>query len=374
MKQILYSLNIPTKVYYGRGVLEISLEKVQKECSWLSGNILIVTTGRSLKRLGYIERLINYFKRISTVTSVEVFDDISANPILSEINEAISLGKEVNSNIIVGFGGGSALDAAKAVAAGIPSETSIYELFRRNIEPKTVLPIIAIPTTAGTGSELSKAAILNDEEEKTKGGLRGTALFPQIAIVDSVFTESVPFHITMETGFDVLAHAIESYVATSASPFSEMLSEYVIKEGTKSIKKLVENLDDIEAREKMSFCSMIMGMNLGNTGTGLPHRMQYPIGSITNSSHGEGLAILYPAWIRYEKKYSEEKMEKVFSLMEVSEIEELLDLMKLRKNLRMLGIDESELQVFHQRVTGNIANDPVSVEDDVIQKIYMESY
>ena len=153
-----------------------------------------------------------------------------------------------------------------------------------------------------------------------------------------------------------------------------MLSEYVIREATKSIRKLTKDLNDTQAREKMSFCSMIMGINLGNTGTALPHRMQYPIGAHTESSHGAGLAVLYPSWMKYERIYSSEKISNVLTFMEYKEIEELLTEMKLTKKLRDLGIQEKELLQMADEVTGNVGNDPASVEKDIVHKIYMESF
>ena len=370
----MYGLNIPTKIYYGRNILEEGIRRAHSETEIIRGNVLIVSTGRSLIRLGYLDMLKEALNGISDVQDVIVYDQISANPKLIEVCDAVSLGRKEKCQVVVGFGGGSALDAAKAVAAGIPDGTDIKEMFRGNKEPQKVLPIIAVPTTAGTGSELSKAAILSDTELGIKGGLRGSKLFPKAAIVDSVFTESVPFAITMETGFDVLAHAIESYVAKTASPFSEMISEYVIREATKSIRKLTKDLHDKQAREKMSFCSMIMGINLGNTGTALPHRMQYPIGAHTESSHGAGLAALYPSWIKYEKIYSPKKISRVFELMECKEISDLLKEMKLNKKLTDLGIQKNQLKQMANEVTGNVGNDPAFVEKDIIYKIYQESF
>ena len=374
MEQLMYGLNIPTKIYYGRNILEEGIRRAHSETEIIRGNVLIVSTGRSLIRLGYLDMLKEALNGISDVQDVIVYDQISANPKLIEVCDAVSLGRKEKCQVVVGFGGGSALDAAKAVAAGIPDGTDIKEMFRGNKEPQKVLPIIAVPTTAGTGSELSKAAILSDTELGIKGGLRGSKLFPKAAIVDSVFTESVPFAITMETGFDVLAHAIESYVAKTASPFSEMISEYVIREATKSIRKLTKDLHDKQAREKMSFCSMIMGINLGNTGTALPHRMQYPIGAHTESSHGAGLAALYPSWIKYEKIYSPKKISRVFELMECKEISDLLKEMKLNKKLTDLGIQKNQLKQMANEVTGNVGNDPAFVEKDIIYKIYQESF
>ena len=119
---------------------------------------------------------------------------------------------------------------------------------------------------------------------------------------------------------------------------------------------------------------MIMGINLGNTGTALPHRMQYPIGAHTESSHGAGLAVLYPSWMKYEKIYSPEKISRVLVLMECKEIEELSTEMKLTRKLRNFGIQENELLQMADEVTGNVGNDPASVEEDIIYKIYQESF
>lgn len=371
--QVIYKLNIPTKSFFGRNIWEKSLCEVISSNAEFSGKVLIVSTGRSLKRLGYIDKLTDCLKKFLTVDDVIVSDEISANPKLSEVEEAVLLGKNNHVSFIIGFGGGSALDAAKAVAAGIASDKSVTKMFREGIAPSEVLPIIAIPTTAGTGSEFSKAAILSDEENETKGGLRGDKLFPKIAIVDSMFTETVPFKVTMETGFDVLAHAIESYVSVAATPFTEMLSEYVMREASMSIKNLVDNLEDTDARNKLSFCSMIMGINLGNASTALPHRMQYPIGAHTGTSHGIGLSSLYKSWLKYEAKYSSRKVEKILELLDVKSIEEFFEIMGLNSSLTDLGLDEDSVSTLVDEVTGSIQNDPASKEENVLIKIYTES-
>ena len=368
-----YKISIPTKVYFGRSILEKALSEVLGSERTEHNRILIVTTGRSLIKMGHLDRLRNCIQKCDSNIKIYVYDDISANPCLDEIENGVKAAKAEGIQVVIGFGGGSAMDAAKAIAAGAVSDTTITEMFRAGTEPEAVLPVIAIPTTAGTGSELSKAAILTDKQDVKKGGLRGDKLYPNIAIVDSELTETVPYKTTMETGFDVLAHAIESYVSKKASPFSEMLSEYVIREAGKSIRRLAENPSDIDARECLSYCSMIMGINLGNTGTALPHRLQYPIGAHTNSSHGAGLAAMYPAWIRHEAKYSEEKIQKIYELLDTDNVEDLLGLMGISRKLSELGVKRDMIERMTEEVTGSIENDPASQEKDIIKQIYMES-
>lgn len=311
---------------------------------FLCGNIMLVTTGRSLARLGYVEELAETIRRCSSAERVLVFDCVSANPRLSEVRKGILEGKENRIRAVVGFGGGSAIDGAKAIAAGVGMDEEIGELFYGGKEPGRALPVIAIPTTAGTGSELSRAAIITDEENRKKGGIRGAALYPKAAIVDSAFTDSVPFAVTMETGFDVFAHAMESYLSLAGSPYTRMQSEYGIQAVGKYLPRLAQDLGDKEARDRLSFASMIMGINLGNAGTCLPHRLQYPVGARTDTSHGAGLAALFTAWISCEHGHAPSVVER--------------------------GL----LEAMASEVAGNINHDPAARDKEIIMKLYALSF
>ena len=185
-----YQLNVPTKVYFGRDILK---EVISGQQEAIKGTVLIVTTGRSLIRLGHLERLKEMISDLPHVRKIVIFDEISANPRLSEVEKGTELGKQESVDVVIGFGGGSALDAAKAIAVGIGHEERIGEFFYNHKEPTgRTLPIVAIPTTSGTGSELSKAAIITDDEKRVKGGIRGTALYPRLAIVDRTSLPSPP--------------------------------------------------------------------------------------------------------------------------------------------------------------------------------------
>ncbi len=379
-----YQLNIPTKVYFGR---DIWREAIKSWDSLFYGNVLIVTTGCSLNRLGYVQELERVIKECVLVRHLVTFDSISANPKLSEVKDGITMGKAEGIDVVVGFGGGSAIDAAKAIALGIGTDRNIEDFFDYGIEAKgEALPVIAIPTTAGTGSELSKAAILTKEHQNIKRGIRGTALYPKAAIVDSVFTESVPYKITMETGFDVLAHGIESYISRAASPYTRMQSEYAVGIVGKYLSILSEDLHNIKARQKMSYASMIMGINLGNASTCLPHRMQYPLGAYTNTSHGNGIAALFTSWISMEYSYVPEKVEKMLGLLTrkricggdecAGEMYQFIKKLGLPTGLKELGVDSSLLKVMAEAVEGNLKNDPAIEGSDreILLKLYEEAW
>lgn len=373
-----YRITIPTKVYFGRNIWRKALAEQEP---FLQGKTMIVTTGRSLERLGYVDEVCLELQKYNQVKQVTIFDHVSANPKLSEIQEGIERGRQDQINLIVGFGGGSAVDAAKAIAAGVRADEDIRTIFYEEKEPgNNTLPIIAMPTTAGTGSELSKAAIITDERRKIKSGIRGSALFPRIAIVDSFFTESVPLQTTMETGFDVLAHAIESFISKAASPYTRMQSETAVRIVGKYLPRLTACLSDIEAREQMSYASMIMGINLANASTCLPHRLQYPIGAHTDTSHGAGLAALFPAWITCEYQYAPEAVENMMSLLGgvtvcgekpcTAAMRRFIETLGLEVSLQEMGIEEEQLSVMSGEVSGNMQNDPAAQEAGIVHRLY----
>ena len=377
-----FELEYNTKIFFGTGILK---ETMQKIAEYLVGNILIVTTGRSLIKYGYLDKLMGCLKHIETVQQVAVYDSISQNPKLEDVVKAIKLGREIDANLVIGFGGGSALDAAKAAAIGIPKKADIqdmeqYLIFGKEPE-KSTLPIVAIPTTAGTGSELSKGAILSSEHYHIKSGIRGAYIIPKIAIVDAEFTWTVPEQITMETGFDVLAHAIESYVAQKANLFSEMLSEKAIEIVGPNLRRLKKNLDDHVAREELCYASMIMGLNLVNVGTCLPHRIQYPIGEYTQTTHAAGLVAVFPAWLECEYEVNSRKIETVFKLLDIK-----LDNGRIVENfrrfqhelgidytLKTLGIESSVVEMLTDQITGNLGNDKLYQGKDILFKIIRNS-
>lgn len=377
-----FVLNISTKVYFGTGITQKALEK-EKE-SLFGKNVMIVTTGRSLSRYGYVDKLKEILCHIVNCKNVIVYDNVSQNPRLKEIEEASHIGKEKEIQLVIGLGGGSALDAAKAVAAGIVQPEQIEDMLIKGVEPsEQTLPIIAIPTTAGTGSELSRAAIVTSDRLHIKGGIRGEKMIPKIAIVDAEYTWTVPYKITMETGFDVLAHAVESYVVAKADLFSEMLSEHVIKIVGETLLKLADNLDNHDAREKMCFASMLMGINLANVGTALPHRMQYPIGAATDTSHGAGLIALYPAWVEHEYGVNRDKVNNILKWLNYEPadtglqarqvMKDIIQRLDIDYSLQTLGINENMLAALAENVTGNIANDILSQQPGIMEVILKES-
>lgn len=373
-----FAWEVPTRIHFGT---DICAKALVAERNCLKGcKALLVYTGHTLRENGTLDKLQGLLQE-NGCTEVLTYGGHGANP---EISEAETAGKHIlehGVNLIVALGGGSAIDLAKGAAVAAASDVSLRDHLVKGIPaPDKILPLIALPSTAGTGSELSKGAILSDRELKIKGGIRGKSLAPKIAIVDAAFTWSMPEKLTMETGFDALAHAIESYLSRKANLHSEQLSLQAIRLIGENLPKLKRDLSDSEAREKMSYASMLMGMNLYNVGNCLPHRMQYPIGALTDTSHAMGLAALYPGWIKTEYKVCQGKVVDVFRCLlnrtphSAQEAEELMAnfLMELGLcvSLKELGVKEEEIAAMVEKISGDISVDPAGGEDGICRRLY----
>ena len=376
-----FTWEVPTRIHFGTNICAEALSKEKDEL--LNRRALIVFTGHTLQDNGTLDKVKGLLEENGCAVVI-TYGGHGANPEISEAEEAGRIIRENKLNLIVGFGGGSAIDLAKGAAVAAGSDISLSDYLIKGIPaPEKLLPIIAIPTTAGTGSELSKGAILSDKNLAIKGGIRGKSLAPKVAIVDAVFTWSMPKQLTMETGFDALAHAIESYISLKANWHSENLSLQAIQIIGENLRKLNVNLDDHEAREKMSYASMLMGMNLYNVGNCLPHRMQYPIGAATGTSHAAGVAALYPVWARAEYKLVPDKVRNIFRAMvnqiprNSSEAEKLMDNflveLEMSTNLTELGIKEEHIPVMVKEIRGDISVDPLGAKSGICESIYRDS-
>lgn len=367
-----YNFEMTTRIYFGNKCVQRALD-VEKDI--IGSRTLLITTGEALLHLGFVDELCSWLN-----AEVFYYDRVTANPDVAEIREAVKLGKEKGVSSVIGFGGGSAMDAAKVAAIGIVSDIDVEEYLIQGLPlPDNTLPIIAIPTTAGTGAELSKGAIVSSREKKIKSGIRGEKVVPTVAIVDPTYTYGLSITVTMEAGFDVFTHAAESYCAVKTNLFSEMLSEKAIRIVGEMLPRLAKNLDDHEAREMMSFASHIMGYNVKNIGNCLPHRLQYPIGVATETSHGAGLIALYPAWMKYEEEINPERVRRILTWLGADDGKNASE--RIFNWLKDLGINRTltdfgntmNAEELASMVTGDLRNDRLAEIDGIVAKIYQES-
>ncbi len=226
--------------------------------------------------------------------------DIKNNgePTVDTVSEAIRIGREANVNLVVGLGGGSALDTGKAVAAMLTNPGTLRDYLELLGHGKPLinppLPLIAIPTTAGTGSEVTKNAVIGSPDDNVKVSLRSPHLLPRIALVDPELSLSMPPHITAFTGMDALTQLIEPFTSNAANPLTDALCVQGLSHIGQSLKRAYDNGVDVHARQGMSLASLFSGMALANAHLGVVHGLAGPLGGELSAHHGELCASLLP--------------------------------------------------------------------------------
>jgi alcohol dehydrogenase class IV len=373
---------VPTRVVFGWGAVSQLADLV---APW-GDSVLLVTGCRSAKRTDSIGKVTESLRMHGC--RVELLAGVTPNPRCTIVDEGARIARDRAVRVVIGFGGGSTIDVAKGIAVAAMADRPVGEyIWGSRSAPSSKLPLFAIPTTAGTGSEISRAAILTNAQTRRKGGLRGDVCLPTCAVVDPQLTVSMPTAITAETGFDAWCHALETYISRKANPFTEALSLHAMEQIIRFLPSAIRDGSDREARSGLSAASLMMGWNLGVSTTCLPHRLQYPIGAKTDSTHARGLAALHPAWIRQATPAASEKFARVSQILarrykasgdsaidcavlEQSFIEEI----GMMTTLRDLGVTAADCEVLAEQVTGDVASDPGPNDLRAILWIYQNSF
>lgn len=280
---------IGTEVLFGFGVLERLPEKVAE----LGGKRVLIVTDKGVNAAGIVDQVIAVLTE-AWIPAV-VFDEVPQDSGSKIVEHAVDILRAKVCDLVVGVGGGSSLDAAKAVAFGATNPAPITQYAGLNKLHTPGLPMIAIPTTAGTGSEVSYWAVMTDDDHKIKIGIGGAPVFPRVAIVDPALTLSLPPFLTATTGMDALTHAIESYTNLSYQPISAALTYRAIELIGEFLVRAVQDGADREARYGMLLGSLLAGMGMNPTRLGIVHALAMPLGSWQlKIAHGAGNAVLLP--------------------------------------------------------------------------------
>lgn len=289
---MIFPIFIPTKIIFGIG----SLDTLANE-SLPGRKALIITGGTSIKKYGYLNKLTAQLK-IANV-SYEIYDKISPNPITAHVEEAASIAKRENCDFIIGIGGGSAIDAAKAAALTVTNEGSFWEFVKGEKEPVNApMPVVAIPSTAGTGTEADPWMVISNNEEKI--GFGSDMTFPVLSIVDPSLTMTVPPHLTAYQGFDALFHSIEGYINKNANIASDAMCEKAIELVAGNLRSCVDYGNDIISRERMSFASLMSGFVESVSGCVSCHSLEHALSAAApNLEHGAGLIMIALEYYKY---------------------------------------------------------------------------
>jgi alcohol dehydrogenase class IV len=262
-----------------------------------SGEKYLLVTDEGISRAGLTSRICDLIA--AGGFRYEVFDRVRIDPDVANVEEAVVLARDSACTAVVGLGGGSSLDAAKAVAARIAWKTPLIEYGRGLEVPAPTAPVIAIPTTAGTGSEATRVAVITDREQNCKMAIRGDALLPRAAVLDPELLATLPPRIAAECGADALTHAIEACVSKHGSVWSETLALAAIRSIGRHLPRFVANPADVEAAEAMLLAANLAGQAFTHGGLGLVHSLGEPLGTFYHTSHGLSCALFLPVVMEY---------------------------------------------------------------------------
>jgi alcohol dehydrogenase class IV len=285
---------MPTDLHFGHGVLA----KLPEQVKSLGGSRVLVVTDEGVQRSGTIARAQQFLSDAGL--GVSIFDRVQADSGSGLITEATRQLVETDSNVVVGMGGGSSLDTAKAVAVLAANGGAITDYVGMGKVKKKPLPVIAIPTTAGTGSEVSLWSVFTDDSKSLKVAIGGFAIYPVVALCDPDLTLSLPPFTTAATGMDALTHAIECYTNKACQPISGTLALRAIGLIGQHLRTAVLNGEDRKARFGMLLASTMAGMAMNPTRLGLAHALAMPLGSWKlRVPHGVANAITLPFVMRF---------------------------------------------------------------------------
>lgn len=379
-----FPFQVPTKVVFGPGVLAQAGEL----CAPFGQRALIVTGQQSSKDSGALSRLQDVLFQAG-ITS-DVWDQVTQNPACSLVDAGVARAKESGADFIIGLGGGSALDAAKAVAVLIANDAPAARYLGEGEPPQPGLPCVTVPTTAGSGAEVTNNAVLTDTDRRLKTSIRGDHLWPRLALVDPLLTLTVPPPLTASTGMDALTQHLEVLASIKANPVTDALALRGAELVFRYLPRAVENPDDLEARSNLSLASMTSGVALANSGLGVAHGLSHPLGALYDLPHGLLCAVLLPYVMEFNLEVAAPKYAQLAAAFHINpegrSVEELAvavhgavcelsDRVGIPPSLRELGVQEDDLPwVAENALRGSTLKNPRTPTNEDLLLLLEEAF
>ncbi|RXI40858.1 alcohol dehydrogenase [Clostridium tetani] len=297
-----YKINIPGNIIYGKNALKESSKNIKE----LGGKALIVTD-KIMVEIGNVKKVSEVLDDIGI--KYEIYDGINSEPTDVMVDKGIEIYNNSHCDFLIAIGGGSPIDTSKAIGAMVTNLGNINDYMGKIIE-NAPPSIVAIPTTAGTGSEATEFTIISNTKDNIKMLLKGKSLIPTLAIVDPQFSITVPQNITAATGIDALTHAIESYTSKHANSFSDTFALSAVKRIFNNLIKAYKDGKNFEARNEMALGALEAGIAFNNSSVTIVHGMSRPIGALFKVPHGLSNAVLLPKCLEFaiqgeEKRFAD---------------------------------------------------------------------
>ncbi len=364
---------------------ENAIAEIPAALDSLGADKVMVVTDEGIIKVGIYAKIEKVLKDAGK--EVVVIDEVKPDPSMQLVDSIADKARKSGVQAVIGLGGGSSIDSAKVAAALVGNNGSIKEYLGVGLLPKPGLPIIAIPTTAGTGSEVTYLSILSDLENETKKGFGSVYIMPKFAFLDPLLTVGLPPHITAPTGMDALCHCVEAYTSANANDYSDGMAVKAIELISQNIRTAFNNGSDIKGREKMLMGSFLAGVAFANAGVTAVHAFAYPLGGMFHVPHGMANSLMLPVIIKYNASAKKERFGHVAELMSgkkgadwqdcISEVERLCEDVKLPRNLKAVDIPESAIEPMSVSVmdqTRLLINNPREITQKDAFELYTEAW
>lgn len=373
-----FQYHLPVNLIFGRG----KADKIGEIYAAYGKKALVVTGTGSTKRSGLLDRTVNSLKNAG-IDSV-VFDKVTQNPLTFTVYEGVALAKENGCDMVVGVGGGSIMDAAKAIAFCCVNDGDISDYIFGYKQGKKALPIILMPTTCGTGSEGNQIAALTNPDTKDKKALYTMNIMPAASVVDPDVMMTMPKHVLSSVGFDAFTHALEAYTSKKANPLTDAQSLLAMKLIAENLPDLVGGSGDPKAWAAVSLAATLGGMVIGVAGVSAAHGMEHPASGLKNIVHGRGLAALTPYIVDRLAPALPDKFAEVSKILGgrdesdcADSIRRFLKAIDLDVKLGELGITPDDVDWMTENCMkisiGNLKNAPITFSREEVAEIYREA-
>lgn len=389
MDELVHKLELPKRTRFGPG----SLRSIEDDIDLFSAKSVLVISDRGVAEAGLVDRLVNVIEK--RTRRIEVFDRTEPEPTVQSVASATAAMRNAGDiDLLISLGGGSVMDTAKCANIVATNGGSIldYEEGKKNKRDiDKLLPHVAIPTTAGTGSEATIWTIFIDPSRKFKTGVQDSRLMPDLVILDPDVTTTMPPRVTAATGMDALTHAIESYVSEYANPFTEALSVESIELIADNLRTAYNDGKDIEARGNMLLASYMAGIAFSNSSCGIVHTLAETLGGFYRIPHGITNSLMLPNVMEFNTSARREKFSKIAGLMgevvksagsqagalkSVDAVRRLAKDLGLPRKLREVGVRKEDVPTLATMAFpwANVSGNPRKATLEQLRNLYEETF
>jgi len=375
---------LPTQLVVGNGKLN-ELGELARD---MGSKAFLVTGKRSMKEAGVTDRVVKNLESVGI--EVNVFAEAETNPSREMANRGARIAKQAGADIIIGLGGGSAMDTAKGIAVVVSHGGDIWDYVEgERVPPSPTLPIIALPSTAGTGSEVTQYAVFSNQEVHVKQGFGSDYIIPRLAIIDGELMSYAPSGLTAKAGGDAFAQAVEAYLSKLAHPCSDFFAEESIRLCSRYLRKAVKKGDDLESRAAMGWASSLAGIAINLVDVVIGHNVSEIVGALFETHHGETAAVLLAPTMEFNLQDSAERIARIAELMgedisgldvkeaarlAVDKVKELLSDIGIPMKLKDIGVTTEAvpqmLEMLEVRVPDMEAGNPREISKESLQEFF----